>query len=147
MLAFPAVEFKTIDDIHVGDVAWYARTVNEATIMMFAQLTGDYAPHHVSKVFGDTTLFKSRIAHGMITVGLIGPVLNKLCGDASITRYQNVRFRSAVIMNETVDIRGEVTEVDRENELVTIDVVCEKHGRKESERPYITAVFKQSLKL
>lgn len=146
-MEFNAAEIKTIDDIQVGDVAYCAKTVNEANIMMFAQLTGDYAPHHVSKVFGDTTLFKSRIAHGMITVGLIGPVLNKLCGDASVTKYQNVRFRSAVILGDTVDIRGEVTEVDREQQLVTIDVVCERHGRKETERPYVTAVFKQSLKL
>ncbi len=146
-MEFHAAIIKTIDEIQLGDVAFYARTVNEANIMMFAQLTGDYAPHHVSKVFGDSTLFKSRIAHGMITVGLIGPVLYKLCGDASMTKYQNIRFRSAVIMGETVDIRGEVVDIDRENELVTIDVVCEKHGRKENERPYITAVFKQSLKL
>ncbi len=144
-MKFQSVTVKSIEEIKVGDVAYYAKTINEANIMMFAQLTGDYAPHHVSKVFGETTLFKSRIAHGMITVGLVGPVLNKLCGDASMTQYQNIRFRSAVILGDTVNVRGEVTEVDIETRTVTIDIICERHDRKEDERPYITAVFKQRL--
>lgn len=144
-MGFEAVHTKTIDDVKVGDVAYYAKTVNEANIMMFAQLTGDYAPHHVSKVFGETTLFGTRIAHGMLTVGLIGPMLAKLCGDASTTVFQNIRFRSAVILGDTVDVRGEITEIDKENGVVTVDVMCERHGRAPEDRPYITAVVKQKI--
>ena len=56
---------KDINAIHVGDKAQFSKTVTEADVMMFAQLSGDYAPHHVSKSFGETTMFKSRIAHGI----------------------------------------------------------------------------------
>lgn len=144
-MSFDAVIKKSIDDVKIGDIAHYAKTVNEANIMMFAQLTGDYAPHHVSKVFGETTMFGTRIAHGMITVGLIGPMLTKLCGDASVTVFQNIRFRSAVALGETVNVTGTITEIDRENSTVTVDVVCERYDKAPEDRPYITAVFKQKI--
>lgn len=146
-MGFESVTVKTIEDIKVGDRACYAKTVTEADVMMFAQLSGDYAPQHVSKAFGETTMFHSRIAHGMLTVGLVGPVLTQICGDASRTVFQNIRFRSVVLLNDTVQVTGTVTEVDPTENLVTIEVVCERPDRKEDERPFITAVFQQSLNL
>lgn len=146
-MVMEAVNVKTIDQIKVGDTACYAKTVTEADVMMFAQLSGDFAPQHVSKAFGDTTMFHSRIAHGMLTVGLCGPVLTSLCGDASMTVFQNVRFRSVVILNDTVLVKGVVTEVNEEEQVVTIEMSCAKPDLKEGERPFITAVFQQSLKL
>ena len=142
-----AVNIKTIDQIKVGDTACYAKTVTEADVMMFAQLSGDFAPQHVSKAFGETTMFHSRIAHGMLTVGLCGPVLTALCGDASRTVFQNVRFRSVVILNDTVVVKGVVTEVDPEAQLITMEISCAKPDLKEGERPFITAVFQQTLNL
>ena len=138
---------KEITDIHIGDKAQYAKTVTESDVMMFAQLSGDYAPHHVSKSFGETTLFKSRIAHGMLTVGLVSPVLFKLCGDISRTVFQNIRFRSAVILGDTVDVEGVVTDVDEESAVVSIDITARRHGASEEERPFISGVFKQILKI
>ena len=83
-----SVTAKCIQEIRVGDTAYAAKTVTEADVMMFAMLSGDYAPQHVSAAFGATMSYHSRIAHGMLTVGLVGPVLNRLCGDTSCTAYQ-----------------------------------------------------------
>ncbi len=138
---------KDIKDIRIGDSAYFSKTVTEADVMMFAQLSGDYAPHHVSKSFGETTLFKSRIAHGMLTVGLVSPVLFKLCGDISRTVFQNIRFRSAVVLGDTVEVQGIVTDIDEESAVVSIDVTARRHGSSEEERPFISGVFKQTLKI
>ena len=142
-----AVTIKHINDIHVGDTACYEKTVTEANVMMFAQISGDYAPQHVSKTFGDTTMFHSRIAHGMLVVGLVGPVLTQLCGEASMTHFQNIRFRSVVLLNDTVHVQGVVTAVDEERQLVTIQVECRRVGSKEEDRPFITGEFQQTLAL
>ena len=99
-----SASLKKIGEISVGDRAYFAKTVTEADVMMFAQLSGDYAPHHVNKEFGDTTVFRSRIAHGMLTAGLICPVLTKLCGGASYTYSQEIRFKSAVLLNDTITV-------------------------------------------
>ena len=70
-----SVTAKCIQEIRVGDTAYAAKTVTEADVMMFAMLSGDYAPQHVSAAFGATMSYHSRIAHGMLTVGLAGLAL------------------------------------------------------------------------
>lgn len=140
-----AINKKTIGDIHIGNQASFAKTVTEADVMMFAQLSGDYAPHHVSKSFGETTLFGSRIAHGMLTVGLCAPVLTKLCGDTSRTIFQNIRFRSAVILGDTVEVEGTVSEINMEEKSITVEIIARRHGASEEDRPFISRVFKQTL--
>ena len=140
-----SVSLKKIEEIKVGDYAYFAKTVTEADVMMFAQLSGDYAPHHVNKVFGDTTMFKSRIAHGMLTAGLLCPVLTKICGGGSYIYSQEIRFKSAVVLNDTITVRGEVTAVDVENKQVSIDIVAMKQNSKPDDRPVILAKFVQSM--
>lgn len=140
-----SVSLRQIEEISVGETAWFAKTVTEADVMMFAQLSGDYAPHHVNKEFGDTTMFHSRIAHGMLTAGLICPVLTKLCGGASYIYSQEVRFKTAVLLNDTIVVRGEVTAVDVEQKQVSIDIVCTKQNSQPGDRPVILGKFVQSM--
>ena len=60
-MSLKGIVLKKMEDIKVGDVAYFSKTVTEADIMMFAQLSGDYAPQHVSAEFGKTMMYKSRI--------------------------------------------------------------------------------------
>ena len=144
-MGMEGVFLRSIEEIQVGERAYFAKTVTEADVMMFAQLSGDYAPHHVNKVFGDTTMFRSRIAHGMLTAGLICPVLTKLCGGASYTYSQEIRFKTAVLLNDTITVQGEVTAVDLEQRRVTIQVTCTKQNAQPGDRPVILATFVQSM--
>ncbi len=144
-MSLEGIVLKQMEDIKVGDVAWFSKTVTEADIMMFAQLSGDYAPQHVSAEFGKTMMYGSRIAHGMLTAGLICPVLNKLCGDGTITHSQEIKFKSAVLLNDTVTVRGEVIEKIPEENQIKIDVVCRKQGTGPEDRPLILATFVQKL--
>ncbi len=139
------INVKTIDDIQVGDSAMFSKTVMEADTQIFAMISGDYAPHHVNRAFGKTTMYGSSIAHGMLTVGLLAPVLNKLCGDNSLTYSEEVRFRSAVVLNDTVTVIGKVTDVNHDEKKVTIDIVCRKQGASEQERPYMIGTVIQEL--
>ena len=146
-MSMEGITLKKMEDIHVGDVAWFSKTVTEADIMMFAQLSGDYAPQHVSAEFGKTMMYGSRIAHGMLTAGLICPVLTKLCGDGALTWSQEIKFKSAVLLNDTVTVRGEVTELFPEENKVKIEVVCRKQGAGPEDRPLILATFVEKLEI
>ena len=146
-MSMEGIILKKMEDIHVGDVAWFSKTVTEADIMMFAQLSGDYAPQHVSAEFGKTMMYGSRIANGMLTAGLICPVLTKLCGDGALTWSQEIKFKSAVLLNDTVTVRGEVTELFPEENKVKIEVVCRKQGAGPEDRPLILATFVEKLEI
>ena len=58
---------KTIEEIKVGDTAKFSKTVSESDVYLFAGVTGDLNPAHVSEDFAKDTFFKTRIAHGMLS--------------------------------------------------------------------------------
>ena len=57
------------EDLKVGDEASLSNTVTEATINAFAEVSGDKNPVHVDAAYAESTMFKGRIAHGMLTAG------------------------------------------------------------------------------
>ena len=64
-----------IDDLEVGMTDVYVRTVTETDIVQYSQISGDDNPLHVNEEFAKQTVFKGRIAHGMLTCGYISSVL------------------------------------------------------------------------
>ncbi|MFV0294525.1 MAG: MaoC/PaaZ C-terminal domain-containing protein, partial [Hyphomicrobiaceae bacterium] len=58
------------EDLEVGMEARVSKTVTEQDIVAFAEVTGDKNPVHIDEAYAATTMFKGRIAHGMLTAGL-----------------------------------------------------------------------------
>ena len=57
--------------ISVGTKAHHVRTITEADVMRFAEVSGDFSPVDISSDFAKKTLFGSKIANGMPVAGLI----------------------------------------------------------------------------
>jgi len=55
----------------VGMSATYAKTITEADIVLFAAVSGDYNAIHTNEEFAAATIFKGRIAHGMLSADLV----------------------------------------------------------------------------
>lgn len=73
------------EDIQVGDDASFAKTITESDILGFAGITGDFNPIHIDAEYAKESMFKERIAHGMLVSGLISAVLGtQLPGPNSI---------------------------------------------------------------
>ncbi len=101
-----------IEDISVGMTAVFAKTITEADIVLFSGVTGDMNPVHVNQDFAQDTMFKGRIAHGMLTSSLISTVLGmKLPGPGCIYMKQDLRFLAPVRAGDTVQARVTVTEI------------------------------------
>jgi 3-hydroxybutyryl-CoA dehydratase len=99
------------EDIKVGDEASLSLTITETHIVMYAGLTGDVNPVHVDAEHAAQSMFKERIAHGMLTAGLISAVLgNQLPGPNSIYLGQDLRFTAPVKIGDTVTVTVAVTE-------------------------------------
>jgi acyl dehydratase len=59
------------DDAKIGDEAISpSRTVTEAMINAYAELTGDFTPVHVDEEYAKTTPFGTRVAHGLLGLSL-----------------------------------------------------------------------------
>jgi 3-hydroxybutyryl-CoA dehydratase len=111
----------TIDRLQVGMTAELAKTYDEWDIYTFAALTGDLNPAHVDQAFAEKTVFKGKIAHGMLTASLVSAVLGtKLPGTGSIYLSQDLKFVRAVRIGDTVTARVEVVELVKEKNLARL---------------------------
>lgn len=52
-----------------------ARTVTETDIVNFAGLSGDWFPLHTDEEYARKTVFKGRVAHGMLTLSIASGLL------------------------------------------------------------------------
>ena len=114
-----------IEDLHPGMTATFEKTITEADIVMFANVSGDNNPVHTNKEFALTTQFKGCIAHGMLSASLISAAIaNKLPGPGTIYLSQNLRFKAPVRPGDTVHAIVTVKEMVPEKRRVTLTTVC-----------------------
>ncbi|HEY1385377.1 MAG TPA: MaoC family dehydratase [Dongiaceae bacterium] len=106
---------KYVDELSEGMSAIFTKTVTEADIVLFAGISGDTNPVHLDEQFAKATMFKGRIAHGMLTAAFISAVLGaKLPGPGSIYLSQSLKFKAPVRIGDTVRARVVATTVDKE---------------------------------
>ncbi len=70
-------EGKLIHELKIGDSAQISKTITESDIELFAKATGDFNPVHLDQAYAEKTSFKGRIAHGLLSVGLLSDCLGK----------------------------------------------------------------------
>ena len=116
---------KTIDQLKIGDVDSFTKTISESDIYLFAGITGDLNPAHVNEPHAKNTFFKGRIAHGILIGGLISTVIGmKLPGPGSIYREQHFQFLAPVRIGDTITARVEILEINTEKNKVTLKTSC-----------------------
>jgi 3-hydroxybutyryl-CoA dehydratase len=118
------------EELAVGMSATFAKTVTEADIQAFAGLSGDFNPVHINEEFAATTMFKGRIAHGMLSAAFISTVLGmRLPGPGCIYVSQALKFKAPVRIGDTVTARVEVTGTLPEKKFVTLKTSCSVAGK------------------
>lgn len=112
-----------LEDLSVGMSEMFAKTITEADIVMFAGITGDTNPVHINSEFAEKTIFKERIAHGMLSAGLISTVFGtKLPGPGAIYMNQNLTFKAPVCIGDTVTATVTLKEIN--GKRVSFDCEC-----------------------
>ena len=100
------------DDLTVGQSAEYSKVVSDEDVKAFAKITGDFNPVHVDEEAAAKTRFGGRIAHGMLSGGLVSAAIaNKLPGQGSIYLAQTMRFTAPVRIGDTVTVSLSVLEL------------------------------------
>ena len=116
---------KTVEELKVGDKASFTKTITEADVYNYAGVTGDFNPAHINESFAKNTMFKGRIAHGMIAAGLISTVLGtRLPGPGCIYVSQDLKFTAPVYFDDTITATVEVEKLNVEKNRVILNTVC-----------------------
>ncbi|NPV91148.1 MAG: MaoC family dehydratase [Firmicutes bacterium] len=116
---------QTFDQLNIGDRANVSKTISETDVYLFAGITGDFNPVHVNSEYAKDTQFSKRIAHGVLSVGLISTVLGtRLPGPGSIYLNQTVSFLAPVYVGDTITAEVEVIEKMPEKSRVKLRTTC-----------------------
>ena len=119
----------TMQQIQVGDVSTFTKTVTESDITLFAGFSGDFNPAHINAVAAEQSMFGRRIAHGMLSAGFISTVLGtQLPGPGTIYMAQELRFVKPVFIGETVTAICTVVERNEEKNRLKLETVVENQN-------------------
>ncbi len=113
------------EDLSVGQEASLSNTVTESVINAFADVSGDHNPVHVDADYAAGTMFKERIAHGMLSAAYISAVFGmKLPGPGAIYISQTLNFKAPVKIGATVVTTVRVVELVPEKKRARFSCVC-----------------------
>ena len=123
---------KTIQEISIGDSYEHEFTVTEKMIADFAAATGDNNPVHLDEEFAKTSIFKTRVAHGMLTAGFVSAVMGTMFpGTGSIYISQTLEFRRPVFIGDCITVLVTVTDRMEEKNRLRLDTVCTNQDGRE----------------
>jgi len=104
----------------IGDKASRTRTITDEDVRLFAQVSGDDNSVHLDEDYAAATIFKRRIAHGMLTTSVISAILgNDLPGLGTIYLSQSVRFKAPVFIGDTITATVELTNYREDKRIAT----------------------------
>jgi len=122
---------KTIDALKIGDRAAFSKTISESDVYLFAGITGDFNPAHINEAYAEKTLFKTRVAHGMLSAGFISAILGThLPGPGTIYLKQSLRFKTPVLIGDTITASVEIVEIKEKKNMILLKTVCENQDGK-----------------
>lgn len=118
------------EDLEVGQEASLSNTVTEDVIKAFADVSGDRNPVHLDAAYAASTMFKERIAHGMLSAAYISAVFGmKLPGPGAIYISQTLAFKAPVKIGDTVVTTVKLVELVPEKKRARFETVCTVGGK------------------
>ena len=123
------LENKVYDDITIGQLAEFQRTLTRDDIALFSKVSGDLNPTHVDEEYARTRGARGVVGHSLWATSLVSSLLaNVLPGPGTIYRTQDASFHRQVELGDTLTARVKVIEKQPES-LVLLD--CEVHNQRQ----------------
>ena len=111
-----------IEDLEIGMMRHLTKQVTDRDIELFAEVSTDRNPVHLDEAYAQDTIFGGRIAHGMLTAGLVSAVIGEqLPGHGTVYLSQSLRFMAPVRPGDTVRAEVTVREIDHHKRRVTLE--------------------------
>ena len=119
-----------IEDIEMGMTRYIRKVITDRDIQQFAEISTDHNPVHLDDEYARDTIFEGRIAHGMLTAGLISAVIGEqLPGHGTIYMSQNLKFLAPVRPGDLVHAEVRVVDMVIDKRRVKLDCRCEVNGK------------------
>ena len=119
-----------IEDIEMGMTRYIRKIITDRDIEQFAEISTDHNPVHLDDDYARDTIFEGRIAHGMLTAGLVSAVIGEqLPRHGTIYMSQNLKFLAPVRPGDLVHAEVRVVDMVIDKRRVKLDCRCEVNGK------------------
>lgn len=119
-----------IEDLEIGMVRTLQKEITDLDIELFAQVSTDRNPVHLDEDYAQDTIFGGRIAHGMLTAGLISAVIGEqLPGHGTVYLGQSLKFLAPVRPGDIVTAEVTVLDIDYSKRRVQLGTRCLVQGK------------------
>ena len=113
------------DDLYIGQSETLSKTITDADVTMYAALSLDTNPVHLDEEVARRSRFGARIAHGLLSAGLISALLGtRLPGPGTVYLRQSLIFRAPVMIGQTVTAMVEITDLNLPRKSATLRTTC-----------------------
>ncbi len=113
-----------LEDLKPGMARTISKTISEREIDLFAELSEDRNPLHLCEETASKSIFKERIAHGMLSASLFSAIIGeRLPGHGTIYLSQNLRFTAPVKIGDHVTATVTVDSIETGKRRVRL--ICE----------------------
>ena len=119
------------DLIKIGDTAEITHKITQDDINLFASLTGDYNPLHVSEGYAKLTSFQKPVVHGMLSASFISTVIGtRLPGEGALWSSQMLEFLRPAFVGDTLFVRSTVIQKSNATRSLVLDTkVSNQHNQ------------------
>lgn len=119
------------NEFQIGMKEEISKTITNDDIQKFAEVSLDFNPIHMDEEAGKNSIFGQRIAHGMISAGVISAVLGtKLPGEGAIYMGQELKFLAPVFIGDTITAICEIEElITEKNRVILKTTVVNQDGK------------------
>ncbi len=115
---------RYFDEITVGMSGELSKTVTEADVIAFADVTGDKNPIHLDADYAATSIFGQRVCHGMLAAGFISAVFGShFPGPGWVYINQSLQFKAPVFLNDTATAVVTATKLIPKKQMIDFDTV------------------------
>ena len=120
-----------LDEIEVGMSASVTKTITDADVRDFADLSGDHNPVHLDEGYAQQSRYKRRIAHGLLSSSFFSALFGtELPGQGCVYASQSLRFKRPVYINDIVVATVTVTGIDKARKTVRFSTICTVNNKK-----------------
>jgi acyl dehydratase len=107
-------------------------TINRATLKAYADASGDQNPIHQNEEFALSVGLPNVIAHGMLTMALVGKYVTDWAGGSAKVKHFGARFTKPVIVpaDTDVDLTVTATIAAVDEKSITLDLTATSAGIK-----------------
>ncbi|SPM37078.1 short-chain dehydrogenase [Mycobacterium rhizamassiliense] len=123
--------FTNFDDVKEGETASLVKTITDADIRRFVELTGDDNPLHVDAEYANHTPFKEIVVHGMLGASFVSTVIGtKLPGPGALWVSQSFDFSLPVRLGDTLTVSCTVVRKHVRDRLLELEMrITNQHGQ------------------